>query len=665
MLAQVVNETPDIPSFAGRLRQAARREATVNWTFWLAAFGFVNWVNYRFLLHIEPERFHELGWVFAIAELHMLLLAGALALIGALIDDLRHPLPRRAFDGLCVFCVVAYYADLLLFGMLNTHLVPALLTNLQGGAAQFVLMLKTCGIEHRKLWLCGALALLVPVAGAVLGEITRRLSNRLPLRAPRGHLGLALAAGALALLAAQWTARSQLSLQTWFRQQEVMPLHVSLFELPQGVVPWRAELVPPRDRPALDAALGSVSFAPQPRRDVFLFVLESVREDFLTPEIAPNLHRIKQEALVFDEFLASANTTHFSWFSLVTANQPFYFRLLKHREELWGSVPVRLFRQAGYEVHVISASRLDWHGFDRLVLGPRRELADTFVLTDAAPEGDRQVNRLLRERFITPGAPPGRLFLVFHESTHFDYDWPADHPAPFKPYAESIRYEDAGDMELAPMINRYKNSLHYVDSLFGEFIAMLKAAGRYEDAIIAVTSDHGEEFREHGHMIHSTDLNPVQTRAVYLLKAPSAELARFPERRLGPLGGHLDVMPTLLDLIGLRGDTSALFDGKSALRAREPFALTVAHDWQRDPYRFFVHNGRRKAFFQFKKGSLIDERPVLYLSKITDAEDRPVAMPAGAEAIRRLVESEFAAGMSCLRLRQTGGVGSASPVAAR
>jgi membrane-anchored protein YejM (alkaline phosphatase superfamily) len=56
------------------------------------------------------------------------------------------------------------------------------------------------------------------------------------------------------------------------------------------------------------------------------------------------------------------------------------------------------------------------------------------------------------------------------------------------------------------LIAQYQNAVRRVDSFLGDFIASLKSEGRLDDTVVIITADHGEEFHEHGHYFHSSNL---------------------------------------------------------------------------------------------------------------------------------------------------------------
>ncbi|MEM9073599.1 MAG: sulfatase-like hydrolase/transferase [Myxococcota bacterium] len=116
----------------------------------------------------------------------------------------------------------------------------------------------------------------------------------------------------------------------------------------------------------------------------------------------------------------------------------------------------------------------------------------------------------------------------------------------------------------------YNGEIEYWDSQFGQLVEELKRRGVYDDLTIVITSDHGEEFCEHGGFWHGTTLYDEQIRIPLFVKLPG-------NRRGGTTVGHwtqsVDLMPTVLRLAGLEvpegvqgGD---VFEGTSTVYAEE------------------------------------------------------------------------------------------------
>jgi arylsulfatase A-like enzyme len=93
----------------------------------------------------------------------------------------------------------------------------------------------------------------------------------------------------------------------------------------------------------------------------------------------------------------------------------------------------------------------------------------------------------------------------------------------------------------------YRGGVEYLDHDLGALFAGLEARGLLEGALVVVTSDHGEELREHGEFIHSQPY--VENMAAPLLiRLPGG--AHGGTRRRG-LVDSADLLPTILDLLGL------------------------------------------------------------------------------------------------------------------
>ena len=106
------------------------------------------------------------------------------------------------------------------------------------------------------------------------------------------------------------------------------------------------------------------------------------------------------------------------------------------------------------------------------------------------------------------------------------------------------------DPELAAeMRELYNGEIEFLDANFGEFLDQLRALGLYDNTVIALTSDHGEEFFDHGGFWHGLTLYDEQIRVPLLVKwangvKPPAASADDGLARL------LDVVPTLIEISG-------------------------------------------------------------------------------------------------------------------
>ncbi len=121
----------------------------------------------------------------------------------------------------------------------------------------------------------------------------------------------------------------------------------------------------------------------------------------------------------------------------------------------------------------------------------------------------------------------------------------------------------------------YRGEVQWVDSELGTFFTDLKASGYYDDAVIVVTADHGEEFLEHGGWWHGTTLYDEQVHVPLIVKLPGNQYAGS---RVPWQVRQVDVAPTVAALAGIdkhptwQGDDlfTDTFDADLALSSPPP-----------------------------------------------------------------------------------------------
>ena len=100
---------------------------------------------------------------------------------------------------------------------------------------------------------------------------------------------------------------------------------------------------------------------------------------------------------------------------------------------------------------------------------------------------------------------------------------------------------------LRATVDAYDAEIAYSDAVFGALLDELRRTGRYDDALIVYTSDHGEEFLDHGSAGHQQTLFEEVVRVPLLVKFPGNVHAG---RRIDAPASLLDVVPTVLRAAG-------------------------------------------------------------------------------------------------------------------
>ncbi|MGB0953399.1 MAG: sulfatase [Planctomycetota bacterium] len=104
-----------------------------------------------------------------------------------------------------------------------------------------------------------------------------------------------------------------------------------------------------------------------------------------------------------------------------------------------------------------------------------------------------------------------------------------------------------GERDLEHIKAFYDAEIHWVDYHVGQIIAHLKAKGMWEDTILMVIADHGDEFFDHKSIGHRSTLYAEQCRIPMILRVPGETPAG---RRVETISRIYDGAPTLLDFAG-------------------------------------------------------------------------------------------------------------------
>jgi arylsulfatase A-like enzyme len=208
------------------------------------------------------------------------------------------------------------------------------------------------------------------------------------------------------------------------------------------------------------------------------------------------------------------------------------------------AVPWMLFEQSRYPSILRSVRR---------GLLPPADKDSRFV------NGGRITAEALRILSQLAGRQPFFLFL-----NYMDAHWPYTPPEPFRSrfgassrnmssddYAELVRAVDSRertitDAEQRDLIAAYDGGIAYLDQQLGILLDALRRAGVYENALIIVTSDHGEAFGEKSVMEHGTSVYQNQVHVPLLIKFPGQ---REPAEQNALVSG-VDLYPTVMEAVG-------------------------------------------------------------------------------------------------------------------
>jgi arylsulfatase A-like enzyme len=179
----------------------------------------------------------------------------------------------------------------------------------------------------------------------------------------------------------------------------------------------------------------------------------------------------------------------------------------------------------------------------------------------SAPVVNERVHRWLE------ASPTEPFFVWIH---YFDPHWP------YEPLPEyRAMYQPTGSSANERNIALYKAEITYTDDQLGEMLEMFRTRGFLDDAIVVLTSDHGEAFGEPHPRIdigHGDHLYDSVLRVPLIFWAP----ARMPSSVvIEDQVQSIDIAPTLLDLIG--APAPAEFAGRSLTPGNQGVAPEVSY----------------------------------------------------------------------------------------
>ncbi len=408
--------------------------------------------------------------------------------------------------------------------------------------------------------------------------------------------GRVIALGVLTLGIWEYAAMQSLTPEAYDRFAKALPwkrgllFHTKAQEL-------ECSLKPAMSPQLMGEKLSEQFIEPKQKPNVFLFVIETLREEYLTEETAPHLTAFRQPQR--PTTYSSSNATQDSWFSIFYSQAPIYYGDMHSAEWKGGSPILEQFKKAGYKLHLYSGSRLTYYGMNDVIFGSEYSLVDDVYLDLPSRDRpswlcDQTMMKHLCDDIDKYKTEDGHLFIVFMEATHFDYSWPAYQESRFTPYTSDINFfkEACFQTNLFEIQNRYRNAIHFVDKLLGQFFETLHKVNRFDTSLIAITADHGEEFFEHGNLFHASALSQEQIRVPIYMHLRGLPLQ-------GKILSHVDIMPTLTHCVFGDELGRGVFYGKSAFKNTPSVAMSGRYNGSRSPHEFILQNDKVSLHARF------------------------------------------------------------------
>lgn len=491
--------------------------------------------------------------------------------------------------------------DAKVFTLYRFHLNAMVVNMVFGGALQDQVALSW------KTWL--QVALLVAAVFAAEGLLAWACWKLLPAVPRRRRVLQAWAAVALLMAGGQvatayYDARGDRDvIAQWNYLPWAQPITAKSFMRRLGVVSQQQAGLPDPRHAQLQYPLHPLRCQNPHRPNVLMVVLESLRQDVLTPQLMPNTSALAQDARVFDQHFSTGNATRYGLFGLLYGLPGGYWPSML--DEQRGSQLFQVLGQQGYDLHLYGSAPLYSPEFDRTAFADVRDQLHQGPSALKSDGRDRAIISALQQDIRASQAAQRPWFgFVFLDSTHAPYHMPDGYPPVATPMAADIDFLKFGpEHDPTPELNRYRTAVHYADSLIGSLLDDLRAQGLAEDTIVLVTGDHAEEFNDLklNYWGHNGNFSDYQLQVPFVLHWPGRAAGRDART-----SSHEDWVPTLMrHALGCENALTDYSTGQDLLAEPQGPRALVVESWSQRAVR---HGDAIYVFDKFGNATALDLR---------------------------------------------------------
>jgi choline-sulfatase len=322
----------------------------------------------------------------------------------------------------------------------------------------------------------------------------------------------------------------------------------------------------------------------------------------------PILDELARDATVFEAAQSPENWTKPSVASILTSLTPMTHRAKNDSSSLPDAALMlsEVFQQANFETGAFLANgyvsdrygfRQGWDHYTNYIREERSTTAET-VFGEAAEwiEAHKDQRFFVYIQTIDPHVPydPPEEYLRMYDANPDAYTGVVENRRTgllldeIKNNPERNTLTDADKDRLRAL---YDGEVSYHDHYLGVFLAKMRELGLYDDMVFVVTSDHGEEFDDHGSWGHGHSIFQELLHVPLVVRWPAADSRNV---RVANTVSTIDIAPTVLEASGI--PIPEPFEGQSLIgymRGQAPAGPAVAFSDFLDDRRV-IRAGRHK-----------------------------------------------------------------------
>jgi len=289
--------------------------------------------------------------------------------------------------------------------------------------------------------------------------------------------------------------------------------------------------------------------------NIMIYLVDCLRPDHLpfygySKNTAPFMTEFAEDSIIFGNSYSQSSWTRPSVGALFTGLHPFQHQAITLKSGLSPKLETmaEYLQRAGYFTAGISSNAgikeyfgfhqgfesFQYHGkqgggiaekLNEYIFPQLEEIQTPFFMYIHTMDVHRPY--FLKDEFV----PPSKNDPIYEDSIRID----------ISKEKKKREYEVVLDYSIA----QYDAAIKQNDKSFGELVQRLKSLNLYEDTMIVLISDHGEEFYEHGKFAHGSSLYQEVIHNVLVVKMPGQIMAgKFIDESIQ----EIDLLPTILDL---------------------------------------------------------------------------------------------------------------------
>jgi membrane-anchored protein YejM (alkaline phosphatase superfamily) len=343
----------------------------------------------------------------------------------------------------------------------------------------------------------------------------------------------------------------------------------------------------------------AVKFTRKP--DVLLILTESLPADHLDARTMPRLWARAAQGARFTRHYAGATSTHYTLFSL------FYGTQAQKLDATVGAGRQALLFPAikanGYQLRVLAASCVDWMGLKETVFGPVAGDMETWC---QGTDWDKLDDALVAgaHRWVDAADDRPIFMFMFFFGTHFNYHYPESETL-FTPAWDGLGGLRTATASSEAIQNRARNAAHFLDGKVDRLISDIERR-RGRRPLVFFSGDHGEEFRQKGHLGHGSAVTDEQVHVPMIVFGDGV-----PQGVYDAPTSHVDVVPTLFSLLGDATPPAHYSDGLSMFEAPQDRFVFTTVGWEPN-------------YAVIGKDLKVSMYAGMATASITDPQDRPL-----------------------------------------